>query len=134
MAPPPPPDDDDDHGGAPAVDPADAAALQRWFSLPSGSSNPAAMFAPPDPEVIAAQEKRRAAVLAAIDPALCDRVANRFVAHAERFTFTARIDVRLDPDITMVDQTQFGRQAWLAEVREVEIPDQLREDLRECVP
>lgn len=119
----PPPDE---------VDPQTAADLARWFSLPSFQD--ANQFAPPDPTVLEEQKKRSEAAMAAVDPGFCEDVGTRFTGPADRMWFVPRIDVHLDPDVTMVNQALFERQAWLAEQREVFIPPQLEDDLKACAP
>jgi hypothetical protein len=44
------------------------------------------------------------------------------------------IDVHVNPDVALLDQAMIDKQASIAEPREVEIPDELRDDLRNCTP
>lgn len=80
-----------------------------------------------------ARRTRRAAALAAIDPALVARLEAR--AAVDLTTMS-----RLPPaplvlrDLSRVDPALIARTDAIAEPREVEIPEQLRDDLRECTP
>jgi len=132
-----------------ALDLATQAKLARWFGadetgafsargLPDdddGDQDDAAdgADAPGDDGDDEARRTRRADALAAVDPALVARLAAR-----------ATVDIttmsRLPPaplvvrDLSRVDPALIARTDAIAEPREVEIPEQLRDDLRECTP
>lgn len=110
------------------------AELERWFGLPSFQELAERKEEPPplDPEIEAVRE-RRAKAIAAIDPALVDRVQRR-VESGEAFQFQSRIDVRIDLAMPRIDLDRLEMTPTLAEPREVEIPDQLRDDLAEVSP
>ena len=48
--------------------------------------------------------------------------------------FKAQIDVHVDPEIALFDQGMVDRAFTIADPREVEIPEALRDDLKECTP
>jgi hypothetical protein len=129
-----------------ALDLATQAKLARWFGadetgafsargLPDDSDEDDADDGAdaPDDGGDEARRTRRADALAAIDPALVARLAAR-----------ATVDIttmsRLPPaplvvrDLSRVDPALIARTDAIAEPREVEIPEQLRDDLRECTP
>jgi hypothetical protein len=150
-------DTDDDHPAVPprvggeaaapgAPEPADQtvkqlldaktrAELERWFGLPSfqelaerGEPRPA------DLDLDAARE-RRAKAIAAVDPALVEAHRRRIEVGDTLIQFEAVIDVRIDPSVMQIDLAQIERQQQaIAEPREVEIPNELRDDLAECAP
>ena len=134
------PDDDDarlDGQGLldDALDADDAAELERWFGLPSFQQ-------------VAEDQARRSrrarrpecrgsaarSAMAAVDPALLERIHARTevqpdgaVAFKPTSTFTSIVDRAVRPSD--------GRaRARIAEPREVEIPDELKDDLKECTP
>jgi hypothetical protein len=109
------------------------ADLERWFGLPSFQELAEKGEPPPaDPELEATRE-RRAKAMAAVDPALLERHRQRVESGEGLIRFQAVIDVRVDPSLTQIDLDLIEQRA-VAEPREVEIPDQLREDLAECTP
>jgi hypothetical protein len=140
-------DDDDDQRvkemleqGTPPLDPATQAELERWFGLPSVTqleeegkqAGPAA-----DNEMREVVERRERA-LAAIDPALLDEIRLRTEDIPDPIgTFKSTIDVLIDENGTEMpffDFAMLDRVISIGEPREVEIPDALLEDLRECTP
>jgi hypothetical protein len=130
-------DNQDDTKVKDVIDAATRADLERWFSLPSFEqlAERGVEPAPPpeDPEVAAIQ-KRRAEAIAAVDPALLESHRRRVEPRAGLFKFTASIDVRIDPSIAMVDLSMIERRHSVAEPRDVEIPPNLQDDLRDCTP
>src|SRR2546423_4836982 len=130
------PDDPDDKTVKQLIGEATRAELEKWFGLPSFSEL-AEQGAPPppdDPEMIAVRERREQA-LAAVDPALVARILDRTEVRAETLLqLELTLDVRVDPDIALFDGSLAERAATIAEPREVEISEELRDDLKECVP
>jgi hypothetical protein len=111
------------------------ADLERWFGLPSfqeladkGEPPP-----PPDPDLESAREQRAKAI-AAVDPALVEAHRRRVESGEALIRFQAVIDVRVDPLLTQIDLARIEQKQSIAEPREVEIPDQLRDDLADCTP
>jgi len=119
------------------IDAATRAELDRWFNLPSFDqlADRGVTPAPPpeDPEV-AAVRKRRAEAIAAVDPALVEAHRRRTEPRDDLIKFKAIIDVRIDPTIALLDLTMIERQHSVAEPREVELPQELQDDLRDCTP
>jgi len=110
------------------------AELERWFGLPSFDqlADEGKTPAPPEDPGFAEARKRRDTALAAVDPAMLEAHRRRVEPRRPMATFEALIDVRVDPDIGLVDQDMGLRQ--LAEPREFELPSDLSNDLRECTP
>lgn len=119
------------------VDETTRRELERWFGMPSfeqlaEEGKPAGP--PEDPEMIAVRERREKA-LAAVDPALLERIHVRTEVEPEKLLrFEANLEVHVDPDVALFDAAMVERVAQIADPREVEISDDLRDDLKECVP
>jgi len=116
------------------VDAATARELERWFGLPSFAQLGDAPPPPEDPELAAVQQ-RRAAAIAAVDPALLDEVATRYEIDPEDIvTFIASLDVNVDPSVALFDASVAERAHRIAEPREYEIPDTIRDWMAERTP
>ncbi|HWU90011.1 MAG TPA: hypothetical protein VN253_22265 [Kofleriaceae bacterium] len=116
------------------LDAATIADLERWFGLPSfqqlaEKEEPA----PEDPDMVAVRE-RRAKAIAAVDPAMVEAHRRRVESGETLIRFQATIEVRIDPSLAQLDLAMIEQKQAMAEPREVEIPDQLREDLADCTP
>ncbi len=128
----------DDNADDPKVkqllDPATEADLARWFSLPSFQQ----VAEQPKPRQVVDEEmqavlERQARALAAIDPALLEALRIRLEEKpALVHRFEAKIDVHVDDQFGTLDERMIDR--TIAEPREVEISDDLRDDLNECTP
>src|SRR5688500_14300767 len=99
-------DDDNDPKVKQLLDPATEADLARWFGLPSFQQLAEAPPKEPvvvDPEMQAVVERRDKA-LAAVDPALVDRIRVRTEERPETLVkFAATIDVRVDERFGNID-------------------------------
>jgi hypothetical protein len=127
---------DDDKKVKDVLDAVTLAELQKWFSLPTFEQAAEQQPAPreDDAELVASRERRDKA-LAAIDPALLDRIMFRIETRPETLLqFAATIDVQIDPEMAFFDQKMADSVATFAEPREVEISDELKDDLRDCTP
>lgn len=128
--------DDDDPKVKQLLDPATEADLARWFGLPSFQQ--LAEEPPPAPVVdkeMQAVIERRNKALEAVDPAFLDRIRVRTEERPETLVkFAATIDVRVDERFGSIDEQLVDRASSIAEPREVEIPEQLRDDLQERSP
>jgi len=114
------------------VDAATQRELERWFGLPSFEQLAAQPKPPEDPEMVAVRERREKA-LAAVDPALVERIRVRTETTAESLLkFEPTIDIHVDPSVALLDVAMIERA--IAEPREVEIPEQLRDDLKDVTP
>lgn len=137
----PPPDPPDDAPAAPErtvkqlLDAATAAELERWFGLPSFQELAEKGEPPPpaDPEIEAVREQRAKAI-AAVDPALVEAHRHRVESGEGLIRFQAVIDVRVDPTVARIDYDHIDKKHTIAEPREVEIPEPLRDDLAEVTP
>jgi hypothetical protein len=114
------------------------ADLERWFGLPSfeqlAEEGKQPALAPEDPEMVAVRERREKA-LAAVDPALLEEIHVRTELRPEALLgLQLTLDVHVDPDIAQFDERMVERAARIADPREVEISEELRDDLKECVP
>ncbi|MEO8554332.1 MAG: hypothetical protein ABI678_30360 [Kofleriaceae bacterium] len=138
-----PPGDDDDikvkqllAGGAALTDVVDAATqaeLARWFQLPSFEQ--AAEEKPAEDPEVAAVRERRIKACEAVDPALLARIHVRTETNPETLIKnTYVLPIRVDPDVALFDQAMAERGHQIAEPREVEISEELRDDLKDCTP
>ena len=112
------------------VDEVTARELERWFTLPSFEQVEAEL----DPGVAAVLAQRERAT-AAVDPELLSAIAAR--AHRdpdELLQLDPTIELHVNPELALVDHAAAERGFTIAEPREVEIPDELRDDLKECTP
>jgi hypothetical protein len=115
------------------VDEAAQRELEKWFQLPS-FDQAAEARSDEDPEVAEVRE-RRARACAAVDPALLETIHVRTEVTPETLLrFEARIDVRIREDIALFDYAMAEKGHAIAEPREVEIDDELKDDLREVTP
>lgn len=129
--------DDDDKRVKDILDAGDLASLERWFGLPSFdqlAEREQAGELELDPEM-AEVRKKRAAAMAAVDPALLARILFRIEENPETLRiFEPSIEVRIKDDVGLFDSTMVDKGFSIAEPREVEISDELRDDLKECTP
>jgi hypothetical protein len=119
------------------IDAATRAELERWFSLPSFeqlADRGVKPEPPPEDLEVTAVRKRRAEAIAAVDPTLVEAHRRRTEPRADLVKFKASIDVRIDPGIARLDLAMLERQHSVAEPREIELPEELQDDLRECTP
>jgi hypothetical protein len=128
--------DDDDPKVKALLDPATEADLARWFGLPSFAQlAEQPTRAPVVDEEMEVVRARRDNALAAVDPAL---VAALQLRNEERpkalIRFEPLIDVHVDEHFGTLDETMIDRASSIAEPREVEISDELRDDMAECTP
>ncbi len=130
-------DNEDDKKVKDLIDAATRADLERWFSLPSfeqladQGTKPAP---PPEDPAFTAAEKRRAEAVAAIDPAFFEAYCRRIEPERDLIPTRPPIELRVDREISLLDQAMIARQSAIAEPREVQRPDQLEEDLRTSTP
>lgn len=119
------------------LDAATRAELERWFGLPSFQQLADKGEAPPrteDPGVAATKE-RRAQAIANVDPAMLEAHRQRVESIETLLKFVQTIDVQIDPaTVARIDLKLAERGYAVGEPREVEIPEQLRDDLAECTP
>lgn len=111
--------------------------LARWFTLPSFQQ--LAEQPPPtqpvvDEEMQAVIERRQRAC-AAVDPALLATLRERTEDKPETLIkFEAKIEVQVDEQFGALDESMVQRAYSIAEPREVEISDDLRDDMKDCTP
>lgn len=131
--------DDDDKKVKDLLDAGTRAELERWFGLPSFEQLaergvvPATPPAPEDPEVVEVRRKRAEAI-AAVDPAIVEAHRRRIEPPTPLIKPRPDVALRIDPDIALLDLAMIARVGVLAEPREVEIAEALRDDLRDCTP
>ena len=129
--------DDDDKRVKDMLGTATQADLERWFGLPSfdqlAEQGTPVASSNEDPEVLEVR-KRRDAAMAAVDPALLSRILYRVEEHPETlFEARQRIDLVVK-DVALFDATMADKGFAIAEPREVEISEELRDDLKDCTP
>ncbi len=117
------------------VDEVTAAALARWFSLPSFTQveEGEVELAAEDPEVAAVRERRQQ-LLEHVDPALLEAHRVRVESAWELIKFEASIDVRLDPDLCLFDHDMAASRALIAEPRELERPEDISDEMQSNAP
>ena len=138
------PDDSDDDRkvkemlaqGTPPLDPATQAELERWFGMPSATQLEEEGKLPGFSDVdMAAVIERREKALANIDPTfvriLLDRTEDR---PSPIKPVPNPIDVVVNENLAFFDHSMVDRALQIAEPREVEISEDLRDDLKECTP
>jgi hypothetical protein len=124
-------------GETPAVqDPALVAQLAAWFGLPSFEQleDQAAAAAPPhEPSAVEKVQERRREVLAQIDPALLAHVT-RHSGVAEQLRPAEPAPRPWEGRVTAFDPSQVPPELTEDDWREVEIPNELRKDLKIATP
>jgi len=127
--------DNDDKTVKEMIDAATRAELERWFGLPSFQQVEEEKPKAPaeDPDVVAVRERRQKAI-EAVDPAMLEAHRRRMEAPESLIRFKAVIEVRVDPEVALLDHSMIERGASIAEPREVEISEELRDDLHDCTP
>lgn len=131
--------DDDDKPDDPSVkqllDTATQAELAKWFGLPSFEvAVERGLELPEDPEDVAYRELRERAA-ASVDPALLEAMHLRNeVRPATLIKFAALIDIKAKPEMGCFDHSMVDRGHAIAEPREVEIPEALRDDMKDVAP
>jgi len=127
--------DTDDKTVKQLLDAGTRAQLERWFGLPSfeqlADEGKAPAVPVEDPELVESI-KRRDAAIAAVDPELLEAHRHRVEPANPLSKFEAVIDVRVDPEIALLDLEMGTRAA--AEPREYDLPDDLQKTLKECTP
>lgn len=128
-------DETDDKTVKELIDAATRAELERWFGLPSFTQVAEEKAAAPeeDPDVIAVRERRQQAI-AAVDPAMLEAHRRRIEPPEWLLKERPAIELRVREDVTLLDHSMIDRGSSIADPREVEIPEALRDDLRDCTP
>jgi len=127
--------DQDDKTVKQLLDAATRAELERWFGLPSFDqlAEQGKRPAPPVDTEMEEARLRREAAIAAVDPALLEAHRLRTEPREDLLQFKLELEPSVDPSIVLFDPTMADR-GTIAEPREVEIPQQLEDDLRDCTP
>lgn len=134
-----PDDDPDDRKVKELIDLATQAELAKWFGLPSfqqlaEDAKTAAVPAEDDPEMVAVRERRQKA-MDAVDPKLLDAIYERTEGKSGTLIKNEfHVDIHVREDVGLFDQAMAERQHQIAEPREVEISDELKDDLKDCTP
>jgi len=114
------------------VDEATRRELERWFALPSFQQ--LAEKPPPiDPEV-AEVRARRDKALAAIDPRLLASIDQRNAARATAIDERAPPPTLADRRTALVDLGMIDRGYQIGEPYEMQLPQGMDDDLKECAP
>ena len=126
---------DDDRKVKELIDAATEADLRRWFELPSFEALADQPPAPVVDEEMQAVIERRDRALAAVDPQFLDALRVRNEEKPQTLVrFEQKIDVRVAEEFGMLDEALIARKLSIADPREVELPDELRDDLKDCTP
>lgn len=127
--------DNDDKTVKELIDAGTRADLERWFGLPSFEQLEEAKQPKrrEDPEMAAAI-KRRDTAMAAVDPAMLDRLRRRAERQRDIYGFKATIETRLNPDMALIDQGMIDKRHTIAEPREYDLPYELSEALTHRTP
>jgi hypothetical protein len=135
------PDDDDLKvkqllEGRGPLDPSTQADLDRWFGMPSAMQleEEGKQAGPADDADMAATVERRERALAAVDPDLLEQLRVRTDDRPNPIVFKPTIEVVIDEKTAFFDHGMLDRMMVIAEPREVEIPEALTDDLKECTP
>ncbi len=136
------PDDDDDRKvkNLP-LDAATQADLQRWFGLPSftqveeEAAKAPEQVAPELAAAVAAVVERRNEAVEAVDKALLEALyARHDIDPTDLFVFQQELEVHSDEKFGAIDEELVAKTASIAEPRQVELPDELIDALKECTP
>lgn len=132
---------DDDRKVKQVIDAGTQRDLERWFGLPSFTQledegkQPQVPTSKIDPEMAAVIERRDKA-LANVDPVFLESIYARHDDEPEDvLVFEKMIDVRVaESDFGALDEQLLQRAGLIAEPREYELSDELRDDMKECTP
>jgi len=132
---------DDDRKARDVIDADTQRDLERWFGLPSftqlGEEGKQAQLPTSgiDPEMAAVIERRDKA-LANVDPVFLESIYARHGDEPEDIlVFEKTIDVRVaETDFGALDEQLVQRAGLIAEPREYELSEDLRDDMKECTP
>jgi hypothetical protein len=121
-------------GGTVALDPATQAELERWFGMPSADqlADEGKQPGPAEDAEMAKVIERRNRALAAVDTTLLDALGARTEVRADPIVFKPSIELALEQQVALFDFAMLDRVMTIADPREVEIPDALLDDLKEC--
>jgi hypothetical protein len=115
------------------LDPKTRAELERWFGLPSFDDLAAQGVTTPEQDIeLTLRQERQQKALEAIDPAMLEWHRKRTDPPDDLIKFVPNLEVRVDPSIMLIDETM-GLSS-VAEPREIEIHESLRDDLKDCTP
>ncbi len=117
------------------VDEKTAAELQRWFGVPSfeqlaDEGKSAEQTSPED----AARDKKRAETIAAVSDEMLSGLDYRHHHAWDLIMFKPVIDVKLDVDMPMFDDAGLARLYANNEVREVQRPQDIEDELKDQTP
>jgi hypothetical protein len=123
-------------GGKVPIDPATQAELERWFGMPSAEQlidegkqpGPAE-----DAEMVEVVERRKRA-LDAVDDTLLDALRARTDGRPSPIVFKPTVELAIETEVAFFNHAMLDRVASIADPREVEIPEALIDDLKECTP
>lgn len=124
----------------PEIDAATRQQLEAWFGVPSYTAMEEAgtPVAPPIDADMERVQKQREAAMAAIDPSLLDALRTRAERCNTMPKFVGTIDIgnglRIDETMPLLDATMVERVGSIADPREVELSEDLRDDLKDCTP
>ena len=116
------------------VDAATQRELEKWFQLPSFEEVAERPLTQNERDIKAVQE-RRAKACEAVDPKFVDAIHMRREDSLDGLIkFEPNLEVHVDADLPMFDFGMADRVYTIAEPREVEISEEMRDDLKEVAP
>jgi hypothetical protein len=133
-------DENDDRKAKQVIDAATQRDLERWFGLPSFTEleeegkEAQVPTVVGDPEMQAVIERRNKA-LANVDRVFLEAIYARHEGRPEDIiVFEKTIDVHVSETFGAVDEALVQRAGAIAEPREYELSDELKDDMKECTP
>src|SRR5690242_1899728 len=116
--------DEDDKKVKELIDEATRADLERWFALPSfqqlADEGKQAAAPPAEDPGVAEVQKRRAELLAEVDPRLLEAIYRRTEPPPDLVHLPPPLELRIDPDVAIFDEALLSRQSTIADPRYVE--------------
>jgi hypothetical protein len=118
------------------LDAATQADLERWFGLPSVTQleEEGKQAGPADDAEMVEAMARRDRALASVDPGLIAEIWSRTEERPSPIVFKPSVEIVIDETVALFDHGMVDRAMTIADPREVEIPDALIEDLKDCTP
>lgn len=115
-------------------DPETQRLIEQWLALATPNTDPTPQAPPVDQELEAVIE-RRAKACEAVDPAIVEAIEFRYeVAPQSLIKFEVLIDLRVRDDMPLFNYAMIDQLSTIAEPREVEIPEERKDELRETSP
>ncbi len=121
-------------GGRVPLDPATQAELERWFGMASAEqlADEGKVAGPAEDAEMAQVIERRKLAVAAVDPKLLDDLRLRTDDRPNPIVFKPTVALAIEKNVAFFDQGMLDRVLTIGDPRDVEIPEALIDDLKEC--